>query len=133
MDKKEFRRVTLPNRVKRITAHAEAAVLEFSIINPIYAVPHVFRWGTGLAKLQLPPFTRDAEDYEDLDLDRPEGFVFHPTESNVIYYFAHGEEDRKFHSRPSCCALLGVYCRPHLAANDRWYGSVSRRFRGQRA
>ncbi|KAE9574011.1 hypothetical protein CGCF415_v006458 [Colletotrichum fructicola] len=93
MDKKEFRRVTLPNRVKRITAHAEVAVLEFSIINPIYAVPHVFRWGTGLAKLQLPPFTRDAEDYEDLDLDRPEGFVFHPTESNVIYYFAHGEED----------------------------------------
>ncbi|KAJ0279017.1 hypothetical protein COL940_006992 [Colletotrichum noveboracense] len=96
MDKKEFRRVTLPNRVKRITAHAEAAVLEFSIINPIYAVPHVFRWGTGLAKLQLPPFTRDAEDYEDLDLDRPEGFVFHPTESNVIYYFAHGEEDQGF-------------------------------------
>ncbi|KAH0420922.1 hypothetical protein CcaCcLH18_13720 [Colletotrichum camelliae] len=88
IDKKEFRRATLPNRVARITAHKEVAVLEFSVDNPVHAVPHVWRWGPGLAKLQMPPVQRKANQFSRQNEPRPEGFLFHPTQSNVIYYFA---------------------------------------------
>ncbi|KAL0941500.1 F-box domain-containing protein [Colletotrichum truncatum] len=92
LELQEYRNVTLPNRAKFIFAHKETIAVQFST-SPFTNVPHVWRWGRGLAKLKLPSIPK-ASDGVTFAFERSEkggllnpayGFIFHPTQTNLLY------------------------------------------------
>ncbi|TIC97419.1 hypothetical protein CH35J_007450 [Colletotrichum higginsianum] len=90
----QYRRVTLPSRMHEITLHKETFVVTFGP-SLVRADPHVWRWGSGLAKLKVPRFTEIPEIRKLIDkfsckLEPYEAacmvyFIHHPTKQDLLY------------------------------------------------
>ncbi|OLN87338.1 hypothetical protein CCHL11_03675 [Colletotrichum chlorophyti] len=93
LEKKQFRRVTLPSQLFDVKACNETLVITFSS-QSVSARPHVWRWDGGLKKLRLPdslnvetePHRNYTLDHLDLVSDEDHGFIFHPKNNSLLYF-----------------------------------------------
>ncbi|TEA10120.1 hypothetical protein C8034_v010489 [Colletotrichum sidae] len=89
--KGELRRVTLPNYLEAIFAHKESIAVLCSNW-ALTAEPYLWTWSDGLRKIPLPDVSGLPDDNEttrhNLYGDQRCGVVFHPLNSEIIYFVA---------------------------------------------
>ncbi|KAJ0164528.1 hypothetical protein CTA2_780 [Colletotrichum tanaceti] len=123
LEKGQYRRVTLPARMHGITLNKETFVVTFGQFLD-RADPHVWRWGSGLAKLKVPSFTEIPETRELIDkfcfqLEPLKAacvvfFMYHPTNKDLLYVVTGFHCPRKStnHSQPGRTACFQPLTHP---------------------
>ncbi|KAF9878685.1 hypothetical protein CkaCkLH20_03585 [Colletotrichum karsti] len=83
LQNRQFRRVTLPNRMMEMYVDKETIAMTF----PPPALPHVWRWRGGLIKLPDPTPHGIKHKFHNMDGLPPWcGFIFHHSDPEVLYF-----------------------------------------------